>query len=240
MIKNIIKMDLYCIFHVSYYKIALLVQLLACVVFAITSGSNHSGIDAVIAGFADSSIFIIFGGIIAGLSIGADFQNRVINIPVSTGNKRKSVIFGKTIVFAISMIPFIIQYPLVYGIIATIRNGWGSASIVSALGLIVVAIIACISIVSLFVSVSFMLRNVGGVIATCILFYLVFNLVNTLVFSKVEIIEKVFSLLPINLLSFFLQAPSLQNGLITLIFSFVFLALTIGLSYISFQKRDLK
>lgn len=169
------------------------VVLFNVMLFSGTEALHFSGDKALTEVMKKEIITAMITCIFGGLSIGGDFADRTLYHGLMVGKSRNSVLFAKSIVFAVAADGLLFLFPLLFVLTCTIKNGWGMAvsremvfqPIATVLALLILGF--AISEVSLLAAVCF--RDVGRTIGVPIIWYFVMilflNSADAPVFSRI-------------------------------------------------------
>lgn len=126
--RDLINAELYKLYKSAIYKILLLGVIIYAVsdlYAAYTYGDTVNGFQAIIDSTGSWSRSLLISGIFAGMFVAGDFDNRGIQMQLSVGKSRLSVIFAKSFVYWISGILFALLYQIIYIIPYTFTEGFG-------------------------------------------------------------------------------------------------------------------
>ncbi len=184
----------YKLFHDKIYWITLAVVVLFNIL--VLSGStvlNLSGYKALTEIMKKEILTVLIACTYGGLFIGGDFVERTLYHGLMAGKSRSSVLFAKSIVFAIATDGLLFVFPLLLVLTCTIKNGWGmtgsAGMVLHLIGVIAALLILgfAISAVSLLVAVCFrdVGRTIGISISLCFVMILLLNSAYAPAFSRI-------------------------------------------------------
>lgn len=126
---KLIKAEMYKLRKSIYYKVLLLgtavyafVDIYGCLI-GIYHPSN--GLRELIHSFLFWERCLLLCGILAGIFIGGDFDNRILHSQIAVGNTRKNIFLAKTYVYWIACIAIVLVYQSVEVIGITCLSGFG-------------------------------------------------------------------------------------------------------------------
>lgn len=123
---NMIYADIYKMFKSSAIKILFTITAISSIIMAalghlIAEGRINGSFGGIAFLFADINVVSILGGVMAGVFICGDFENKTIHEAIASGSRGK-VVISKAVVFFCGIILLLLPYALVTGIAA----GFGS------------------------------------------------------------------------------------------------------------------
>lgn len=124
---NMIYADIYKMFKSSAVKILFTITAVSSAIMAvlghlIAEGRINGSFGGIAFLFADINVVSILGGVMAGVFICGDFENKTIHEAIASGSSRGKVVISKAVVFLCGIILLLFPYALVTGIAA----GFGS------------------------------------------------------------------------------------------------------------------
>lgn len=211
--------------------------------------------------FSDINVISILGGIIAGIMICGDFDNKTIHDSIANGNGRGTVIMSKASVLAIALAVILIPYAVITIILLGTGSEYGMGSVavgflhlltsestsalsgaefVKIIGLILTLIIVYAAQLSICVPLAFLLKKPIFVVAI----YYGFSILSAQLIKLSEnspAFDRIFSLTPYGGKHAFVALDASAGELFqTLLISLAFIALMVVVTYGSFRKSEIK
>jgi ABC-2 type transport system permease protein len=260
---NLIQADLYKLIKSTSMKILFGIATACSVIMAVFAYLIPQGkIEASISGigfmFSDVNVISILGGIIAGIMICRDFDNKTIHDSIAHGNGRGIVIMSKASVLAIALAVILIPYAIVtfitlgtgseydmgsvavgflHLLTAESASALSGAEFVKIAALMLTLVIVYAAQLSICVPLAFMLKRPIFVMA--IYYVLTAQLIR---FSQESpAFDRVFSLTPYGGKHAFVTLDTSAGDLIqTLVISLAFMAVMVAVTYGAFRKSEIK
>lgn len=261
---NIIRADLFKIRKSITIKILFLIACICTVsmmmiAYSVAQGNMESDISGIGFLLSDVDVISILGGVCAAVFICGDFDNKAINDAVARGCSRLSVIVGKSVVLAGTVIMLLIPYAVAVGIgigtgsefsLATPGLGFlnllmkmggtdlTAAQILKLIGAMLLQLLVYAAQLSLCLPLAFVFRKPVVVIAVYYAFSLFSGQLNALAKNS-KLLSKLFELTPYGCKYPF---TTLSEGSIlkTILVSLIFIAVMIALTFAAFRKAEIK
>ena len=265
---NLIKADLYKIFHSMSFYIIFFVMTVCAVLFAFSSYALEAGIVgpeviATAAGLMDTMMITILGPILAATFICSDFQNKSIHNSILYGNGRKGIVWAKLVTYTLTTFIILIPYAVVtligfmsggkfsvlfsksvdsaYMTILANENGIDNTGsvVVKLIGVLVVIALVHASRLTLCMMLAYILRKPIPVIAGGIVVQLGLSLV-AVAFAGSEVMQRVIGWTPFTIM----QGLNLGTDVGTIIktagMSLVFMAMVTNITAGVFSVAEVK
>lgn len=247
---NTLRMEMYNLRHSKPFRVMLFVALgfavFTTVLFAIgESAGEASGIVALSRALWDAPLMFVLSAVFCSMFIGADFHNRTVDNQIASGHSRIQVLLGKSIAFSIGTIPIIMMSPFVRTTVYTIMFGWGGTGVGADLAYVLRAV--CLSILlniscsTVYILFAFLFKDSGKTAACSITFYLVLDLICSLLGERFAGIKTFYEHTPFSLARLAAEPTLGSSQILTAIASAVIcIAVFLTLTWLSFRKSDLK
>jgi len=192
--KRLLYAERYKLYHDRIFWITLTVTVLFnSLMFSGSTWLNLSGQKVLIEVMRKEIPTVLIACIYGGLFIGGDFADCTLYYALMAGKSRASVLFAKFIIFVSAIDIILFVFPLLFIIVSTLKNGWGTTlsgdAVYHLTGMIAALLILGFSIgtFSLFVAVCF--RDVGRTIGVPVFLYFIMiillNSTYSAVFSRI-------------------------------------------------------
>ena len=246
---NLVKVKLKKLGRMNTYRIMLLLVTVISVISAYSQGADYA-IEAVTSGMtAFSNVFrdvimVFASAILAGLFIGADFQNRSLRMNIVYGHSRMSVLMAKAIVYFIAATLLQAIYPIISTAQATIAFGWGApvttATVLYILRTFALWMLLNIGTISFFVLSAFICRDIGLTIGMSVGGIVIFMLLAPFL-KTIPVLGTIISAAPLALMDR-VSLPAIGPGtLATLLLSAVATTLLfLAGAHFFFRKAEIK
>ncbi|MBO0453270.1 ABC transporter permease subunit [Candidatus Enterococcus murrayae] len=188
----------------------------------------------------------IFGPVIlAGFFLGSDFTNRTLHQQVANGHSRRSIVFAKTIVYSSFSAFLLLLTPLLTTVVVSIVNGWGGPfhvdDLLYILRVVVLVTVLNVSVVSIFILISFVCRDIPKTLIMGALFTLVVIELGGWFADRMTQLGDIYKYFPLQQMTVVAQVHLSANQLGKALLSALILWLvSIGASVFLFERQDLR
>ena len=201
------------------------------------------GFELFMQGCSDYNSFILlFIGIFAGIHVAGAFEERKIQAAVMAGNSRFNILAVKLFSYSLSVAVFSICAMGASLIVGVLTNE-GVSFVDDFFREVVLRIVAYTLVEVAFVSICFFLstlvKNLGAAIGVNLVSMLVLNSMGQMLISK-EWAVNFMKFTPLGQTFLLLGDASTKNLIVSVVASVLGLSLTVTLSYIKFEKEELK
>lgn len=173
--------------------------------------------------------------IFAVLFIGEDFGNRTLHCFISSGHKRESVLFVKTVIYLAACEAILIGPLLLHSLVGVMVGNTGGLSMPDFLTKAVFAAVAVLAMGMLPLASAFVFKDVGRTLAVpLVIFFLMIFVLNSSYYRRIAVI------LPIGQLRLLSQNEPAAAGMVVLGIDVLWIFLLYVISYASLRRSDLK
>lgn len=263
---NMIRADIYKMFKSQAIKILFVITTLTSITMTIMSYLIAQGkIDVSFTGigfmFSDVNIISILGGVIAGIFICSDFDNKTIHEAITSGCSRGKVVISKAVAYFIGVAFVLLPYAIATGIalgaganfsMGNVSLGFlhllseesgstlGGGDILKLLAIMIAIIIVYASQLSICVLLALLLKRPVLVVG---LFYGISMMSGQLLglAESLKTFNKIYSLTPFGGTHCFMTLDTGAGDIVkSIIVSFVFAIIILGITYGFFRKAEIK
>lgn len=200
---------------------------------------------------ASNSVFISIAlCIFVGFYVGEELDKGIVRNVISTGKSRIKYYLTKLLALMIPCILLTVLTTISMIVVFTLADGWGDTPTLQYSGeilrLLALQIILYFTYASVFVTIAFINRNIGGTIGICIVIVLAENILAQM-FAEIEIpiLNSIIKSLPLTLLTklgstYPYSTPLTTETYISMLFVAIILICSSSLiGIINFKKRDI-
>lgn len=189
---------------------------------------------------------VIFGPVIlAGFFLGSDYTQRTLHQQIANGHSRKSIVFAKTIVYSSFSAFLLLLTPILTTVVVTKLRGWGEAFALAdflyILRALVLVTLLNISVVSLFILVSFICKDIPKTLIVSGLLIVILIELSGLFADKSSYFADIYEYFPLQqmdvVVQIHLSAAQLYKALLS---AFIFWGVSIGTTLFIFERQDLR
>lgn len=229
--------------------------------YFISAGKLDASLTGVGFMFSDVNVISILGGLIAGMLICADFDNKTIQDSIASGNSRSTIIYSKAVVLGLALVVILLPYAIITGIalgtgskfdMGTVAVGFlhlltsesaqalTAPDIMKLLAVILTMLIIYVAQLSISVPIAFLVKKPILVIVICYAFSFLTGQLLTIA-SKYPIVERICSFTPFGgdyILMTLNTGPGTMVKAIAV--SLIFTGVMAVLTYSLFKKSEMK
>ncbi|SHJ27568.1 ABC-2 type transport system permease protein [Clostridium cavendishii DSM 21758] len=241
---NLLKLEFHKLKHNKSFLIIALITVIAEIINVIKNGTI-SGERAFQNSMYDIATLMLLGSVFAGLFIGTDFSNRIINKEVSAGHSRLKILLSKGILFFLATEMIMLVYPIASVTVNTILNGWGSSfdlsTVIYIIKTILFRMVLDASCISLWIFIAFLCKDVTKTMGVSILVFMMGSITLAGLSFQNNFVKTIYDFTAHS------QARVIVNKSISyaqvtsvLISKLIIISILLSLSYIMFRRTELK
>ncbi|SHH83835.1 ABC transporter permease [Clostridium intestinale] len=262
---NLIQADLFKLRKTMAIKVLFLIATLSSLIMALIAYSiakgSFDGMNGIGFMFSDINVISILGGVMAGIFISGDFENKIIHGSISSGNNRGAVIISKAVTFFCSIIVILIPYVVVTIVALNIGNKFNmgnvalgflnvmtidygtvfsATEVLKLLGVIITLIIVYVAQLSICVPIALTTKKPVLVVG---IYYGVTILVAQLsaLGESNSVLKNILSVMPYGGNYTLINLNTGTEDIVkAVIVSLVFIVLMLGVTYSLFRKAEIK
>ncbi|MNM71571.1 ABC-2 family transporter protein [compost metagenome] len=262
---NLIQADLFKLRKTVAIKVLFLITTLSSLIMAVIAYSiakgSFDGMNGIGFMFSDINVISILGGVMAGIFISGDFENKIIHGSISSGNSRGAVIISKAVTFFCSIIVILIPYVVVTIVALNIGNKFNmgnvalgflhvmtidygtvfsATEVLKLLGVIITLIIVYVAQLSICVPIALTTKKPVLVVG---IYYGVTILVAQLsaLGESNSVLKNILSVMPYGGNYTLINLNTGTEDIVkAVIVSLVFIVLMLGVTYSLFRKAEIK
>lgn len=211
--------------------------------------------------FSDVNVMSILGGLIAGMLICTDFDNKTIQDSIASGNSRSAIILSKASVLGLALVAILLPYVVATGIALSTGSKYDMGAVgvgflhllnsesakalttpdvVKLLGIMLTLLIVYVAQLSISVPLAFMVKKPILVIVICYAFSFLTGQLLTLA-DKYPLLQRICSMTPFGG-SYILMTLDAGAGTMVkaIMVSLIFIGLMATITYGMFRKSEMK
>ncbi|SFD15330.1 ABC transporter permease [Clostridium uliginosum] len=241
---NLLKLEIYKLKHSKSFLLISAVTIFFEIINVIKNGSI-TGARAFQGSMYDIATLMLLGSIFAGIFIGTDFVDRIINQEIVAGHSRLSILVSKAITFFFATEIIMLIYPITSVIVNTILSGWGEVfngtTIIYIVRTILLRMILDASCISLWVFVAFLFKDVAKTMGISFFIFMVGAISLVQLSTKSALIKTIYNFTAHS------QARIIVNKVLTysevtsiIISKLIIISILLCASYFIFRRVELK
>ncbi|MFD1176372.1 ABC transporter permease [Paenibacillus puldeungensis] len=263
---NLIRADVFKLRKSITMKVLLAITTLCAVAMTMMAYFISTGkLDASLTGvgfmFSDVNVISILGGLIAGMLICADFDNKTIQDSIASGNSRSTIIFSKAVVLGLALVVILLPYAVITGIAlgtgskfdmgavavgflhlltSESAKAFTTPDVLKLLAVMLTLLILYVAQLSISIPIAFLVKKPILVIVICYAFSFLTGQLLTIA-SNHPIVERICSFTPFGG-SYVLMTLDAGAGTVVkaIVVSLIFIGVMAALSYSLFRKTEIK
>lgn len=204
-------------------------------------GNISSGYEGFIKSYSD--IFMsFFIAVYCGYFIGSDFSSKIIQRQISSGISRKDIVISKLIVLMIASFIIVNLYPIIVGIMGSLKYGFlpikDYNNILEIVRIIIISNLCFMSLTSIYSLLGFATQSIGETIGISLAIPVVISMLQGII--SIEFIKKSITFFPLSQIKNVIINKNFIDGTlrpttISLIVFFIMITITI----LIFRKSDI-
>lgn len=235
--------------------------IMAVIAYLIPLGKMDAGMTGIGFMFSDINVISILGGIIAGVIICGDFENKTIHNSIANGCSRGAVIISKAFVLGFALAFILLPYAVITGIAldtgsefsmgsvavgflhlltAEGSTAFSASEIWKMFAVMLTLVIVYVAQLSICVPLAFMLKKPIFVVAI----YYGFSIFTAQLLRLSEsspMFDRIFSLTPYGGKHAFITLDTITGDLVKAIaISLIFICIMLAVTYSAFRKSEIK
>ncbi len=251
--RNLIESEIYKTIKERFFLLILAIAAILGIITIFLNeslGSTHkvstiTGNAAIISGFSNMSVSLIFCSIFLSNHVGKEFSNRTLSMAITRGFTRREIFISKCISYILFSICLMLMYPSVLTIGTTILHGWGTVItkkvVIDLLMRCFIFILSNISLLTLCVCIEFFVNSNTAALILNIVLIGIGTQILVGISERIEWLNMILKFTPFGRIG--LISNNIMNSwefvyalIVSLIFGFIILCIT----YRFFSRKDME